>query len=224
MGWKFGAALAIAVLLTPTVAVGRDFSRALIIRTYNNYGVPADDLLAARLHVDQIFNDAGIEMIWLDCWYRDKQPADAPARCRQPLADNELMLRLQAPGQAWGRRFVSMGFSLVNLEEGVPFLSAVFVDLVASISRSAAVDFRLLLGRAIAHEIGHLLLDTSRHADQGLMRADWSRAELQRNNAADWAFRDAEITTMQRAATSRNVRSTVPTPGPSESQTLAASR
>ena len=83
-----------------------------------------------------------------------------------------------------------MGFSLVNLEKGVPFLATVFVDLVASISRSAAVDFRRLLGWAIAHEIGHLLLNTSRHADQGLMRADWSRGELRQNKATDWAFRE----------------------------------
>lgn len=213
MEWKFVAALASAVLLTPTVAVGRetvgrDFSRAaLIIRTYNNYGVPADDLRAARMHVDGTFKEAGVEVSWLDCWYLDKEPADTPPQCRQPLGANELMVRLQAPtNPVPGKRYVSMGFSLVNLDEGMPFLATVFVDVVASISRSAAVDFRILLGRAIAHEIGHLLLNTSRHADEGLMRADWSRGELRKNTVTDWAFRDAEIAVMQRVAASRNVR------------------
>ena len=127
------------------------------------------------MHVDGIFQEAGIGLSWLDCWYRDKEPADAPPQCREPLGANELTLRLQAPNPVPGKRYVSMGFSLVNLDEGVPFLATVFVDLVASISAGAAVDFRLLLGRAIAHEIGHLLLDSTRHADHGLMRAAWSR-------------------------------------------------
>jgi hypothetical protein len=215
MEWKLVTALTLVLFTIPGIAVGtavaQGFSPAhapasLTIRTYNNYGVPADDLRAARMHVDGSFREAGIVLSWLDCWYRDKEPANTPAQCRQPLGANELTLRLQGPNLSSGKRYVSMGFSLVNLGEAVPFLATIFVDLVASISASAAVDFGLLLGRAIAHEIGHLLLDTTRHADHGLMRADWSRAELQRNSAADWAFRDTEIATMQRAATSRNVR------------------
>lgn len=207
MEWKSVAALTLVLFAIPGTAVAQGFSPdPLAIRTYNNYGVAADDLRAARMHVDGIFRDAGIVLSWLDCWYRDKEPAETPAQCRQPLGANELTLRLQAPNPRSGTRYVSMGFSLVNLGEGVPFLATVYVDLVASISRSATIDFRLLLGRAIAHEIGHLLLDTSRHTDHGLMRAGWSRAELQKNNAADWAFRDTEIATMQRAAANRHVR------------------
>ena len=209
MEWKSVAALMLLSSTCQGTAVAQGFSPAsasLTIRTYNNYGVPADDLRTARAHVDDIFGQAGIAVSWLDCWYRDREPADAPAQCRGPLGANELTLRLQAPNPGSGTRYVSMGFSLVNLAEGVPFLATVFVNLVVSVSASAAVDFRLLLGRAIAHEIGHLLLDTTRHADHGLMRAGWSRAELQQNNAADWAFRDTEIAAMQRAATSRNVR------------------
>ncbi len=216
MEWKT-AALALVLFAIPKPAVAQDFSPAdvgpatihpapLVIRTYNNYGVRPDDLRTARMHVDDIFNDAGIEVSWLDCWYRDNEPANSPAQCRRPLGANELTLRLQAPSPGSGKGYVSMGFSLVNLGQGAPFLATVFVDRVASISVTAAVDFRLLLGRAIAHEIGHLLLDTSRHADHGLMRAGWSRAELQRNSAPDWAFRESEIATMQRAATNRTVR------------------
>jgi hypothetical protein len=208
MEWKSIAAVTVVVLTIPGTAVAQGLSPAaasLTVRTYNNYGVRVDDLRAARMHVDGILQEAGIGLSWLDCWYRDKEPAEAPPQCREPLGANELTLRLQAPSPRSTKGYVSMGFSLVN-GEGVPFLATVFVDLVASISAGAAVDFRLLLGRAIAHEIGHLLLDSARHADHGLMRAAWSRADLQRNRAADWAFRDTEIATMQRAAMSRSVR------------------
>jgi hypothetical protein len=185
-----------------TVAQG--FSAApLQIRTYNNYGLPAEDLLTARAHVDAIFHAAAVDLTWLDCWYRDIEPANAPAQCRQPLGPHEVTLRLQAPSTPGTKRYVSMGFSLVNLKTGVPFLATVFVDLVASISRSSGIDFRLLLGRAIAHELGHLLLNSNRHADRGLMRAGWSHADLRKNDQADWQFLREEIAVIRTSATAR---------------------
>jgi hypothetical protein len=45
-----------------------------------------------------------------------------------------------------------------------------------------------LLGRAIAHEIGHLLLGTASHACAGLMRARWLTGELQRDWPLDWVL------------------------------------
>ena len=178
MGWKSLGAFAVVLLTISGTAVAQGLSPAsLSIRVYNNYGVPADDLLAARTHVDTIFDEAGIDLSWLDCWQRDGEPAHAPVKCRQALDAHELTLRLQAPSLSEGDRFVSLGSSLVNLEAGAPFLATVFVDLVASISRRAPVDFRLLLVGAIVQEIGHLLLN-DRHAAHGLMRAKWFRAEL----------------------------------------------
>ena len=135
---------------------------------------------------------AGVELSWVDCWYRDTQLAETVERCRQPLKANEVILRLQAANPLPGRRYVSMGFALVNISEGMPFLATVFADLVRSVSRDAHLDYRLLLGRAIAHEIGHLLLDTNRHADTGLMRAGWSNAELRQNADVDWTFGASE--------------------------------
>ena len=59
MEWKSAVALVLVLIMMPTVAAGRDFSRAsVVIRTYNNYGIPANDLLAARMHVDRIFKGA----------------------------------------------------------------------------------------------------------------------------------------------------------------------
>ena len=96
-----------------------------------------------------------------------------------------------------------MGFSLVNSRNGVAHLSTVYSDQVASVSRRAGVDARVVLGRAIAHEIGHLLLDSNQHAKAGLMREIWSQSELRRNNPADWSFQDEEARIMRAAVSSR---------------------
>ena len=191
------------MLLTVAASAG---AQTVTIRTYNNFGVAPEELAAARSHVEEVFAEAAIEVSWLDCWYRDHEVAEAAAACRQPLKANEVIMRLQAASPLAGKRHVSMGFALVNSTGGVPFLATVFPDLVRSVARDAHVDFGLLLGRAIAHEIGHLLLDTNRHADRGLMRAGWSNEELRQNTGTDWAFRADEIGIIRAAAAMRNGR------------------
>lgn len=91
----------------------------------------------------------------------------------------------------------------MNLAEGPAFLATIYADLVASVARSAGVDGRTLLGRAVAHEIGHLLLGTNQHAAAGLMRATWSQADLRRKDGPGWQFQDGETQAMRRALSAR---------------------
>jgi len=44
--------------------------------------------------------------------------------------------------------------------------------------RNAAINLAPLLGIAIAHEIGHLLLPDNSHSQTGLMRAKWGKADF----------------------------------------------
>jgi hypothetical protein len=68
---------------------------------------------------------------------------------------------------------------------------------------TAGADVAVLLGRTVAHEIGHLLIGTNRHAASGLMRARWSREELQRNHPADWRFNARDGVEMRRGMLTR---------------------
>ena len=199
MEWKAVGALSVMFLTAPATSEAQ-----ITVKTYNNFGVSADDLAAARPHVETVFEEAGIDVTWVDCWYRDKEVSETATLCRQPLKANEVVLRLQATTPLPGKRHVSMGFALVNVPEGVPFLATVYADLVRTVARDAHLDLGRLLGRAIAHELGHLLLDTNRHADNGLMRAGWSNAELRDNAKADWAFRADEIAVIRTASAMRN--------------------
>jgi hypothetical protein len=201
MAWKAVGAL-VMVLAIPSVGAGQ----TVTVRTYNNFGVTPEDLAAARPHVESVFKDAGVTVAWVDCWFRDKEVAESAERCAQPLKANEIILRLQAASPLPGKRYVSMGFALVNIAEGTPFLATVYADLVRSVSRDAHLDYRLLLGRAIAHEIGHLLLDNNQHAQSGLMRAGWSNAELRQNAGSDWTFAADEIAVIRTAASTRSSR------------------
>lgn len=180
-------------------AVG--LAATIFIRTFNNVGAPAADLAAAREHTEAVLQRAGLNIIWADCWVNDRRPADAPARCEEPIG-GDIVLRLQKTNGPDGSRFVSMGFALVGTE-GAPFLATVYVDRAQSVAKGAGIDSRRVLGLAMAHEIGHVLLNSNSHASIGLMRADWSRRELRRQDPASWTFGDADAARIRSAALER---------------------
>jgi hypothetical protein len=198
MEWKRAGVLAVLLFTMARPAA----SQTLVVRVFNNFGVPAEELQDARAYAASILEDAGIEVTWMDCWHLDKEAAGASARCGESTGSHEIVLRLQRANARSVERYTSLGFSLV-VREGVAFLATVHPDLVESVSRGAGVRARDVLGRAIAHEIGHLLLNTNSHPAAGLMRAAWSRRELRRNAADDWRFLESEALKMREVVAAR---------------------
>jgi hypothetical protein len=72
-----------------------------------------------------------------------------------------------------------------------------YVDRVGRQSAKTGCNLQLLLGRAIAHEIGHLLLEHAEHSPNGLMRAMWTDAELQISQPSDWQFNSTQAAAMR---------------------------
>lgn len=167
---------------------------SIVVRTYTQADSEGD-MRTARRTAGVTLGRAGIEVGWLEC----ALPADlteTSARCQNPLGWNELVVRILPAGTADGRIFLStLGDALVDLDTGNGSIATVYSDRVKSMAQNAGVDVALLLGRAMAHEIGHLLLGTNRHAARGLMRASWSGADLRRNFVAEWLFgaKDGEV-------------------------------
>ena len=174
----------------------------IVIRSYNNAGVPAADMAAARGHAEAVLQDAGLNIVWTDCWAGRGTSAETDPRCQEPVG-GDIVLRLQKSRATDRSKFVSMGFSLVKIAGATPFLSTVYVDRTESVARVAGTDARRLLGLAIAHEIGHVLLNSNTHSAAGLMRADWSRNELRRMDEAAWGFLEAEAALVRAAARDR---------------------
>ena len=79
-------------------------------------------------------------------------------------------------------------------------MATVFHEQVRSVARRSGVDNAELLGRALAHEIGHLLLRARAHSPTGLMRGVWSMEELTLNRREDWLFAPADRERLQRHA------------------------
>ena len=166
---------------------------SLVVRVYDTFGVPAADLASAHAVARAILQDAGIAVAWRNC---SAEP------CEERVAPAEIVMRIVAapPASEPG----SLGFSYVDVEHRSGTLATVFADRVNVLEALAGGDgghvlAGPLLGRAMAHEIGHLLLGTVHHADRGLMRGRWTTIDLRKNQPWDWTLSREEAAQIRRA-------------------------
>src|SRR5262245_36055746 len=208
---RFGpvGSVAMLVLMIPG-AVRADSVEApsrplLVIRTYNISQVSRGSLRIGEGSAAAIWKDVTSVVLWLYCGVKNLEPIGESPRCGQTLASNELILRILTKGEVGDARNVSMGFSTVSRtpEDHASILSTVFADVVALVAHAARVDATRLLAYAIAHEIGHLLLNSAQHSNAGLMRALWSSSELQANRSTDWVFLSEDAEKMRRTIAAR---------------------
>ena len=126
-----------------------------------------------------IVADAGVNAAWHPC---SRNSACTP----EP---GELVVRIiRESGQRVLEWRHALGYSVIDPSAGTGTLATIYINRVENTARQAGSDLALLLGRAIAHEIGHLILRTNTHAEEGLMRAIWTEQELSRNQPEDWTF------------------------------------
>lgn len=158
----------------------------LLVRTYDSAGVSARVLDRARQSAGLTLAAVGIEPIWRPCH---------ATGCVSRPKPHEIAIRFvkatsySEPG--------SLGFAAVDLAQRGGTLATIYVDRVDTLARVAGGDDGDLLGRAMAHEIGHLLLGTIDHASFGLMRATWRADEVHRDMPLDWRFGDSEAAEMR---------------------------
>jgi hypothetical protein len=69
-----------------------------------------------------------------------------------------------------------MGMSLPDAQSGVS--STIFEDRIENLCASGGLDLAVVLGHVIAHELGHVLLESSEHARTGIMQAYWHKKDF----------------------------------------------
>ena len=170
------------------------------IRIYNYAAVPSERIDAARAAADGIFQDAAISLQWIDC----RVPGVvAGTACFGPLAETEFVLRLLESFDPNTSRHLALGSSLLDTDARSGVLITIDPGRTTAVAGQAGMDPSLLLGRAIAHELGHMLMGTSEHARAGLMRALWSQRELRQNHSTDWCFSSREVRDIRRGLAAR---------------------
>jgi len=183
------------VTATRACAVEAAPKAAVAVRTFNYAAMPNGELAAAKSEAEHIFDEAGISLEWIDC--RVPGTNDGAA-CTEPLLiGRDLMLRFVDRRSPEGERIVALGESMLDREQRGGVLMTVDLFPVRSVANGAYTSVSTLLGRAVAHEIGHLLLGSGEHPRLGLMRALWSHEELRGLKPAHWKFSAREASRMR---------------------------
>jgi hypothetical protein len=181
------------------VATAETWSSPLHVRVYDNTQLPPDQLTAALDSAGDVLASIGLAVQWHGCSTAARVASESRPTlerapwCGEPLAMNELALRVvHAPTSLDYRGQLPLGDSLIDQRLGIGVLATIYFERVEWLARAADVPVTPLLARAIAHEIGHLLLGSPHHASTGLMRPVWRREDLQHEQPDDWKFTAAD--------------------------------
>ena len=204
--------LLLCVALAPALAAadaGDDTD--VVVRVYD--GTQSERALRAGAirQASGILAATGLAVAWHDC------TGDAVRRHCDNLAGARTLIVRIAPAFVPGATVsggrietrnasdtsgLVLGFAVVERSSG-GVMATVFLDRVRAVARRAGVDAAVLLGRAISHEVGHLLLASNAHGSAGLMREVWTDAELALDRAEDWLFTAAEESRLHHAVRQR---------------------
>ena len=196
------------VLLCSTATTGSAETHRTVVRVYET-GIGDIALRTAAIgRAAAIVEAAGISVEWYDCTDNGRRPV-----CQDARRAGNFIARLM-PAMAVGStpRQVSvealntptetdppLGFAVVDPGAHTGKMATLFHDQIEAVARRTGVARSELLGRALAHEIGHLLLGVRGHSRSGIMRAVWTDDELTRDRREDWLFGPNDIQRLQQA-------------------------
>jgi hypothetical protein len=189
--------------LPPSQAIGGPVTQQpLIVRIYDSVGLASDRLVTAHHAVSAVLRPAGIDISWRDCrWPRP----DAPGlSCNGALEASEVIIRIVNAGSKQGDD--RLGYSSVDVRHHADCLATVLADRIEAMADRTQSDPGTLLGHVMAHEIGHLLMGTSRHSPMGLMRKRWSDDEVRRGSPIDWRLTRSDARTVRGGLLERSRR------------------
>jgi hypothetical protein len=170
------------------------------VHVYDQVGdLSSDDQRIALDVAREVFSTAAVDVAWTMC---------EPGMCLTPSAEALKLRLVRSPDRGESNSSV-LGQALIDSRTHSGVLATIFVDRTGRLAHDLGIDHRTLLGRAIAHELGHLLLGTSTHS-VGLMRERWSHGELQGTRRSDWKLDPLDVAAIRERLARSN--SQIPTP------------
>jgi hypothetical protein len=169
----------------------------ITVQVYNWASVATQTLAAAETQATRIFHDAGVAVSWLNCPLTSSEHQANPI-CIEPGSSNHFVVRInpQAPAD---RTTTSLG---VALSEGGIY-ATIFYPRVDEYAKERIATHDQILGHALAHELGHLLLGPVSHTRFGIMRGQWTREDLQSMAMGALLFSPQQSVAIQQAAMRR---------------------
>ena len=181
-----------------------------IIRVYNYARVDPGLLEGAKKVAAIIFENVGVQTAWVDCSVSPEGfQSPAYAACQSPMGPADLVLRILPQRMAEKLRSSEEALGSAQLcRESEPACELIVFSSRIDDLASKGYRAERILGHVIAHEVAHVLIGAG-HSDEGIMRGEWSRHDLQ---CISWGlalhFTKAQSTQL-RSAVLRRITSSV---------------
>jgi hypothetical protein len=170
--------LLLTALATLTFSNANAQNRQISIHLYNLSAIPAPTLDRATREATRLFAQHNVTVNWTagDPEADEAHTTDqsAPAAFRDSHVRPFLVVRI-GRGLAYKVPSGALGVALPHAQFGVSV--TIFQERVEAMCQSGGADFAILLGHAVAHEIGHVTLASDAHPPNGIMRARWGKNE-----------------------------------------------
>ena len=163
----------------------------LPVKLFNDVAVRSEVFDRAKEDAAWFLKSVCVDVTWVSCAVVSRSNL---IPCEAPVGAVELHI-LSSPATTDFREYV-LGIAMIQLGHAGVFLSRVRQTAARN---PGIIDVSDLLGCAMAHEIGHLLLRSNAHSSEGVMRADFRPADLKRA-----AQRQLKFTPEQGEAIHRN--------------------
>lgn len=147
----------------------------VIALVYNYARVEPAALALAENMALKIFQHAGVTIVWRNI---SLPAADARGLASAPPAEPAsdapaVFLRIAPSSMSPIGRMETLGCALESATGGDASVAWVFFDRIEREANLGIASPQRILGHAMAHEMGHLLLGWGAHSVAGVMRADW---------------------------------------------------
>jgi hypothetical protein len=149
--------MGLGALFTPAGAYVEAQAPALLIHVYDYARVPDTHWRLAKQEAEEVYSHIGVRLLWV----RGKSGADAP--------ENALHIDMVIMSQALAERQRRIRPQALGASDKPRLTAYIYYSRIADTAGYALVATGRLLGKIIAHEVGHLLLPQG-HSKAGIMR------------------------------------------------------
>lgn len=181
----------------PLLARSSHTSLGFTVQVYNWASVAPQILTAAEDETARIFRQTGVAVSWLNCPLSISE-AEANPICIEPCPPSRLAVRINSEMPA-NLAKTSLGVALSD--SGV--YTTIYYPRVEEYAKAGIATHSQILGHAITHEMGHLLLGPVPHARFGIMRGEWTAEDLQSITRGAFLFTPRQSAVIRQAAMRR---------------------
>jgi len=175
-------------------------SATITVQMYNYSRASPTVLTGAEREAGRILGEAGVQPVWLECPV-EPSSVGPEGPCKKAPEATGIRLRVLAAPTEIKVRDTIFGFTVH------PVLASVYYEHAARRAKSDDAEFELpiILGCAIAHELGHLLLGPDSHSDWGIMQGKWEPNQFRQLTMGTFLF-TAEQSRLMRAQAQMRTR------------------